>query len=142
MIERELTIQATTDNYSKVLEFVERILEETGCPQALMFTLDICMEEIYINIASYAYSNSNEQGDAYIKITIDEDPYRVTMVFKDSGMQYNPLEKEDPDITLSAQERQIGGLGIYMVKNMMDDVTYEYIDGQNVLTISKTNVEE
>lgn len=137
MIEREINIEATTDNYKKVLAFVEEILKETNCPQDLMFTVDICLEEIYINIASYAYANEEKNGNAYIKIIIEEDPYEVKLVFKDRGLKYNPLDKADPDTTLSAEERDIGGLGIFMVKNMMDEVSYEYVDNQNVLTIRK-----
>ena len=88
-----------------------------------------------MNIASYAYGP--EGGTATIRVTVDSDPRRVSVTLSDSGVPYNPLFKQDPDITLPAEKRRIGGLGIYMVKQSMDDFTYEYREGRNNTTITK-----
>ena len=93
------------------------------------------MEEIYVNIAHYAYES--EMGMATIRVEVGGEPLQVKITFIDNGTPYDPLKKADPDTTLSAEARQIGGLGIFMVKKSMDDVKYQYIDGQNILTISK-----
>ena len=97
--------------------------------------IDVAVEEIFVNIASYAYGD--ETGKVVLKIKIDNDPKKAVITFMDSGIPYDPLAKEDPDVTLSAEERQIGGLGIFMTKQFMDELEYEYTDGQNVLTLKK-----
>lgn len=97
--------------------------------------IDVAVEELFVNIAQYAYAPGI--GVATIRLEIQEDPFVVVITFIDNGIPYNPLAKEDPDITLSAEERPIGGLGIYMVKKSMDEVSYEYKDGQNILRIKK-----
>ena len=97
--------------------------------------LDVAVEELYVNIAHYAYAPGT--GEATVSIDITQDPLNVTITFKDSGIPFDPTAKADPDVTLSAQERQIGGLGIYMAKKGTDVMKYEYKDGQNILSISK-----
>jgi len=97
--------------------------------------IDIAIDELFGNIAQYAYNP--EVGPATVRVEVQEDPIAVIITFIDNGMPYDPLAKEDPDVTLSAEERGIGGLGIYMVKKTMDDVTYEYKNGQNILKIKK-----
>ena len=100
-----------------------------------MLQVSVAVEEIYVNIAHYAYHP--EIGEATIRCAVGGDPLQVTIQFLDSGKPFDPLAKPDADITLSAEERQIGGLGILMVKKTMDDVVYEYKDGCNVLTLKK-----
>ena len=90
-----------------------------------------------MNIASYAYKELDNPGPAVIQVDVDEDPHSMTVTFIDRGMPFDPLAKPDPDVTLPCKDRRIGGLGIYMVKKSMDNVTYEYSDGQNILTINK-----
>ena len=97
--------------------------------------INIAVEEIFVNIAHYAYNP--EVGPATIRVEILEDPLAVSLTFIDQGTPYDPLAKEDPDVTLAADERTIGGLGIFMVKKSMDDVKYEYKEGSNILTIVK-----
>ena len=97
--------------------------------------LDVAVEELYVNIACYAYTP--DTGDATIRIQADQEPHVVEITLIDSGIPYDPLAKPDPDVTLSAEERQIGGLGIFMVKKSMDDMQYERRDGKNILTIKK-----
>lgn len=132
---KELVVDAKIENLDQVLDFVNEELEAAECPMKTQVQLDITVEEIFVNIAHYAYSDG--VGKAVIRVRIQKEPVAVEIIFMDRGMPYNPLEKEDPDITLSAEDRQIGGLGIYMVKKSMDTVSYEYKDGQNILRIQK-----
>lgn len=131
----ELNIEAKTENLDKVLAFVDQHLEERGCAVQVQMQIDVAVEELFVNIAQYAYAPGI--GVATIRVELQEDPLVVVITFIDNGIPYNPLAKEDPDITLSAEERPIGGLGIYMVKKSMDEVSYEYKDGQNILRIKK-----
>ncbi len=132
---KELRIDAKTENLEQVLAFLDTELESIDCPMKEQMQLDVAVEEIFVNIASYAYQPG--EGDALIELEKLEGPDRVAVTFIDSGVPYDPLAKEDPDVTLSAEERQIGGLGIYMVKKSMDEMTYEYKDNKNILKIVK-----
>ncbi|MCR5676278.1 MAG: ATP-binding protein [Lachnospiraceae bacterium] len=132
---RELRNVAKLDNLDEVIAFVEEQLEEHDCPPKLVIQINIAVEEIYVNIAHYAYTP--EIGEAVVQTEFSEDPSGITITFIDSGKPFDPLAKPDPDVTLPAEERQIGGLGIYMVKKSMDDVQYERKDGKNILTITK-----
>lgn len=131
----ELTLSATLENVAKVTEFVDEQLEARGCSMKAQMQIDIAIDELFSNIANYAYNPT--VGPATIRVSVDGDPLAVTILFIDKGIPYNPLEKEDPNIGLSAEERQIGGLGVFMVKQLMDDMSYEYRDGQNILAIHK-----
>ena len=130
----KLTIKAKLENLINVTEFVDSQLEQMELPMKTQMQIDLAVEEIFVNIAHYAYSP--EDGMAIIEVELTEDP-RVVITFIDSGKPFNPLANEDPDITQTADERKIGGLGIFMVKKSMDKVSYEYKDGHNVLTIEK-----
>ena len=131
----QLTVEAKTENLEEVLGFVDRHLEAMDCSPKVSVQIDVAVEELFVNIAHYAYSPGT--GDATIDVEILKDPAAIAITFTDRGKPFDPLAKEDPDITLSAEERQIGGLGIYMVKKSMDEVVYEYKDGQNILRIKK-----
>lgn len=131
----ELIIAAETERLDEVLSFVDRILEQYNCPMDVQIQIDIAVEEIYVNIANYAYNP--EVGEATIRCTIENDPLRIIIEFMDGGVPYNPLERENPDLDLSAEERDIGGLGIYMVKTSMDDVSYRHQNGKNIFKIQK-----
>ena len=131
----ELNVEAKLDNLDEVLAFIDTRLEEIECPMKTQMQIDVAVEELFVNIANYAYTP--EVGPATIQFSLDDDPRRARITFIDHGIPYNPLEKADPDITLSVEERAIGGLGIYMVKKSMDDMQYEYKDSQNILTIWK-----
>ncbi|MCR4990890.1 MAG: ATP-binding protein [Lachnospiraceae bacterium] len=134
----KITVEATIENLSIVNEMIDRVLEENECPVKIQMMIDMAVEEIYVNIASYAYAPG--KGEAAVSIEIADDPKRAIITFEDSGVPYDPLKKPDPDVTLSAEERQIGGLGIYMVKKSMSEVNYSHTDGRNVLTIVKNFV--
>ncbi len=130
----EIKAPATVECLEKVQESVEQYLLKHGCDQATLMTIQVAVEELYVNVANYAYGG--ETGDMIMQLYMQEGNM-FTMVFKDWGVPYNPLEKEDPDTTLSAEDRQIGGLGIYIVKQTMDKVEYVYEDKCNILTIQK-----
>ena len=132
---KELTVPARTDNLDQVLDFIAEQLEEYDCPMKLIMQIQVAAEEIYVNIAHYAYHP--EEGQATIRCSIGGDPLEVIITFLDHGRPYNPLENTDPDISLSADEREIGGLGIFMVKNIMDDISYRFENGNNILTINQ-----
>lgn len=131
----ELTLEAKVENLDQVLSFVDGQLEQLNCPLKIQIQIDVAVEELYVNIASYAYDSPG--GSATIRVEVLQDPQAVSITFIDHGIPYDPLKKPDPDVTLSAEERQIGGLGIYMVKKSMDGIYYEYKDGQNILRIQK-----
>ena len=132
---KELTIAATVENIETVTDFVNEQLEALDCPMKAQMQIDIAIDELFGNIAHYAYNP--EIGKATVRVEVTEDPLAVVITFIDNGVPYDPLAKADPDTTLSAEEREIGGLGIYMVKKSMDDIIYEYKDGQNILKIKK-----
>jgi anti-sigma regulatory factor (Ser/Thr protein kinase) len=131
----ELTIDATVENITFVTDFVDEQLEQYNCPMKAQMQINIAIDELFGNIAHYAYDPN--VGPATVKVEVIDDPMAVIITFIDSGVPYDPLAKADPDITLSAEERDFGGLGIYMVKKSMDDITYEYKDGKNILRIKK-----
>lgn len=132
---KEIQVEAIIDNVSVVTDFINSELDAVGCPVKAKRQIDVAIDEIFSNISNYAYSP--EVGTAQIKITFEDTEKVIRICFADSGKEYNPLEKETPDLTLSADERQIGGLGIYVTKMLTDDIEYERIDGKNILTITK-----
>ena len=131
----ELHIAAKVENLDEVLAFAEERLEANGCSMKAQMQLTIAIEEIYVNIAHYAYGVEGG-GDATIRFRTEG--RTAVFDFIDSGVAYDPLAKPDPDITLSVEERPIGGLGIFMVKKSMDDVRYERKDDQNILSMYKS----
>ena len=131
----EVTLEAAEENLDEVLRFVEDALENTGCSLEDQRQIAIAVEEVFINIVSYAYKQG--RGDTTLRLDVSQDPAEVTITFIDHGVPFDPLAKEDPDINLPAKQRKVGGLGIFVVKNLMDDVFYEYRNGQNILTMKK-----
>ena len=131
----ELEVEADTKNLDKVQAFIEQHLDATDCPMKAKMQIGVAAEEVFVNIAHYAYAPG--QGNAIVRVEVTEEP-AVIITFVDNGIPYDPLAKEDPDVTLSAEEREIGGLGIFITKKTMDDVVYEYKDGQNILKLKKS----
>lgn len=132
---KELTIAAKVENIEVVTNFVNEQLEALDCPMKAQMQIDIAIDELFGNIAHYAYNP--EIGQATVRVEVTQDPLAVVITFIDKGIPYDPLKQADPNTTLSAEEREIGGLGIFMVKKSMDEITYEYKDGQNILSIKK-----
>jgi len=132
---KELDVEAKTENLPKVMTFLEESLEENEFPMKEQMQLAVAAEEIFVNICHYAYAPKT--GNVHMRLVCSKNPTAISLTFIDSGKPYNPLEKEDPDITLSAEQRQIGGLGIFMVKQSMDKVSYRYDGGKNILILKK-----
>lgn len=125
---KELTIDATVDNIQIVTEFVDEQLEGFGCPMKAQSQIYIAIDELFGNIAHYAYKP--EVGPATVRVEVIESPLSVVITFIDHGVPYDPLANEDSDVSLPAEQRKIGGLGIYIVKKSMDEITYEYKNGK------------
>lgn len=132
---KSITVEATIQNVETVTEFVNAVLEENDCPVKVQMQIDVVIDEIFGNIAYYAYGDGS--GNATVQIEIEKNPPGIVLTFIDQGIPYNPLENKEPDITLDIEEREIGGLGIFLVKKTMDALSYEYVDGQNILTLKK-----
>ena len=132
---RELSVEARVDNLEQVLAFVDEEIDRLDCSVKIRTQIDVAVEELFVNIAHYAYNP--ETGPATVRIEVEKEPPAISITFIDKGVPYDPLAKADPDITLSADDREIGGLGIFMVKKSMDSIDYEYKDGQNTLHIRK-----
>jgi sigma-B regulation protein RsbU (phosphoserine phosphatase) len=126
---------AVTDKLDSVLGFIEDILDDNSCPLKITMAICVAMEEVFVNVANYAYGDKT--GDVEVEVSFNSDNREVTFKISDSGIPFNPLDKPDPDVTLSAEERSIGGLGIFITKKTMDSVSYSYEDGKNILTMSK-----
>ena len=131
----KITVEAKIENLQQVTDFATEKLEARDCPIKASMQLELVIEEIFVNIASYAYESAT--GDATFCIDFAEDPNAVSLTFIDNGKPYNPLEKSDPDITLDADERDIGGLGIFLVKKNVDEIFYERTDDKNILRMKK-----
>ena len=133
----ELKIAADDKNLETVLDFIHKLLPP-DCETDLMYKIDVAAEEIFVNIAHYAYKDklpAGEFGQALITCTYEDE--LLTIIFRDQGVPFNPLDRPDPDITLSAEDRSIGGVGIFLTKKYMDKVEYNYENGENVLTLKK-----
>ena len=158
---KELTRKAMVEKISEVTDLAEEFLEEAGCPLKTRLQVDLAIDEVISNIANYAYKDAADspegqegvsddpdaeedaapgalrKGFFNVRMEIQEDPRGAVITFRDRGIPYDPLQKEDPDVTSSLQDRKIGGLGIFIVKKTMDEMTYERKDDTNILRIVK-----
>ena len=132
---KQLSLAATAENAAAAADFVEEQLEDIDCPPKARNHINIAVDELYINIASYAYGESG--GDVTIRVETWEEPRGVSVTFIDSGAPFDPLAAPEPDITLPLAKRGVGGMGILMVKKLMDEAVYEYRDGRNIMTVKK-----
>lgn len=132
---KELTVEAEVCNIETVTDFINSELDNIDCPMKTRMQIDVAIDEMFGNIAHYAYESG--KGKATVRIEFEKNPPAVIITFIDSGKPFNPLTIAEPDTTLSADERQIGGLGIFIVKKTMDSIVYNYTNGQNVLSIKK-----
>jgi sigma-B regulation protein RsbU (phosphoserine phosphatase) len=128
---QEITLPAHIERLGEVIGFIENAMRDAALDKKQRINVNIAVEEIFVNIARYAYTSG--EGDVTISVSADEN--KITIEFSDGGTPYNPLDKPDPDTSLSADEREIGGLGIFMVKQMMDGMRYRYENGRNILII-------
>ena len=132
---KELTVDAKPESLTEIKSFVCAELEETGCPEGTRKQILIAVDEIFANIANYAYEG--EEGTAVVRIEEEAEPRAAVLTFLDGGIPFDPLTMKTPDTSLKARERQIGGLGIFMVRRLTDEISYEYADGKNILRIKK-----
>ena len=135
MFKREMTVNAAVENLESVTAFVDGCLEELSCPLRAQMQIDIAVDEVFSNIAYYAYPT--DAGAVTVQVEAAAEPAAVILTFIDGGTPYDPLSHEDPDMTLPAEDRPIGGLGIYMVRKIMDRVSYSWESGKNILKIEK-----
>lgn len=135
LAKKELRMPAEVDSLPRIIDFVDAELDALNCLPATRVQINVAIDEIFANIAFYAYPD--KKGDAVIRLQINKSKPEIILTFIDSGIPFNPLKAKDPDIRLPAGNRKIGGLGIFMVKKTMDSVSYEYKDGQNRLTIKR-----
>lgn len=134
--QEEKVFPASKEVLPDVLEYVEEQLNLHECSMKLVMQITMAIEEIFVNVACYAYPDG--KGNVKLSISFDEETKEMTFCFMDQGVPFDPLAKPDPDVTASAEDRQIGGLGIYLVKKTMDEVTYCYENDSNILTMKKT----
>ena len=127
--------KAQTDALSDILGFVDRMLEKYECPMKIQTAVCVAIEELFVNVARYAYKD--KEGTVGLGIGFDKESRTINFRMTDSGIQFNPLTKPDPDITLAAEDREIGGLGIFITKKTMDTLEYTYENGENILTMTK-----
>lgn len=132
---KELSIDATVENIAPVTDFVNGELAALNCPQRIQRQIDVAIDELFGNIAQYAYDP--QVGPATVRVEVVEEPLAVVLTFIDHGVPYDPLSQARPDVHAPLEERRAGGLGIFLVRQTMDDVTYEYKNGQNILRVKK-----
>jgi len=130
---KEMTIPARPENLYAVLNFIKNGINEAGCPVIDLGKIELAVEEIFVNISSYAYIPG--YGDVKVRWCMSDAPGQVIIQFLDDGKPFNPLLKNDPDMTLNHAEREVGGLGIFILKKICDRIDYEYVDGKNSLTL-------
>lgn len=131
----EITLLAKEQNLDDMLAFIHSHLTKINCPMKIQMQIDIAAEEIFVNIARYAYHR--KEGSTTVRCSVGGNPMQIIIQFLDNGIPFNPLKNKEPDITLNAEARQPGGLGILIAKKSMDDIRYEYKNGKNILTIKK-----
>ena len=130
----ELRLEAEVEKLQEAIDFATGTLTD-DCPMRERMHIELVTEEIFINIANYAYSG--EEGFVTMLRSGGEGPEGLTLTFIDSGVPYDPVARPDPDLTLSVEERPIGGLGVFLVKKIVDEAYYKYEEGKNILTVRK-----
>lgn len=130
-----LTLAARLPELERAMAFIEEELLAAGCPDRARLQLALAAEEVFVNIASYAYPEA--YGTVCLALSVSGRPPAATLTFTDSGQPYNPLDQPEPDLGLTAAARDIGGLGIYLVRQNVDSLCYQFVDGKNVLTLKK-----
>ena len=133
-MEKKLVLKNEISEINKLAAFIENLGEELGLSPDMVFSLNLVLEEAVSNVILYAYSKEEQQE---IVLTADKSDKNLTFVLTDAGKEFDPTQVPDADVTLSAEERQIGGLGIFLVRQIMNEVKYQRVDGKNVLTLVK-----
>ena len=132
---KEIVLNATLENIPAVTAFIDEQLEKADCGIKAQMQIDVAIDELFGNIAHYAYAP--KMGTATVRFELAPESRTATITFMDQGIPFNPLSMADPDTTASADQRKIGGLGIFLVRKTMDGIQYRYENGMNILTIQK-----
>lgn len=130
---KELRFQPISGKTDEIIDSILKCEEVASCTN-IIYPIHLVCEELVVNVVSYAYPND---ADGYLHVLIDKSDNYLTITFKDGGVPFNPLAKDTPDISLPLEEREIGGLGIFLTQQMMDVVTYDFVNNENVLTVKK-----
>jgi serine/threonine-protein kinase RsbW len=133
-MKKEICIKNKISELEKVAQFIEEIGEELGLSMELQMNLNLVMEEMVTNVIFYAYPQDEE---ADIELLVKSDGKELTFVLSDQGKEFDPTAKEDTDLDVNPAERELGGMGIFIVKNIMKEVTYQRLEGKNLLTMTK-----
>ena len=131
---KEIILESKSENLNTLLLEIEELIEDKRISIKSKLQLELIIEELFVNICSYAYE---DVGDIKIKYGLLEEPLRIVVTFIDNGIEFNPLSKTAPDLTLEAEQRDIGGLGLTIVRKNVDKIDYKYENNQNILTIEK-----
>ena len=134
-MKHEKTMQASLESIPEITGWVDQLLTKAGCTVKARRQIDVALDEILSNIARYAYPE--KEGSMTVEIDMDEETGMLSLTFRDEGVPFDPLAKEEPDVTLGVRERAVGGLGIFLVKKMMDEVIYRREGKQNILSLHK-----
>ena len=130
----QIAIKSNEDNLDFVLSKFDEALEDYNLPVKFKLQLELVLEELFINICNYAFE---DEGEIIIQHFVEDNPLRIIINFIDEGVPFNPLEKEMPDLSLSAEDRELGGLGLTIVRKNVDFIEYHYENNKNILTIQK-----
>ena len=133
-MKKEIRIKNQVNELERVNQFIEEICEELGLDMELQMNLNLVMEEMVSNVIFYAYP---QETSAEIELIAESDGKELSFVLSDQGKEFDPTMKEDADPNVNPMDRDIGGMGIYIVKNIMNQVTYQRLEGKNLLTMKK-----
>ena len=133
-----MKVPASLDHLDAVLDFVHEELEKRGCPVATQAKIDIALEELFVNVCNYAYSDQDEPGDVQVDYVDDDDINAISVRLIDQGVAFDPLVRADPTRPESIEDTNVGGLGIFMTKKLMDDITYLRDRGSNIVAFRKS----
>ena len=137
MVKMKMRIPATKESMNQILSMVSGDMEKTHCQTKQIYKMEIAIEELFVNIVNYAYPDADGDIEVLYDLSDQGDTVQLDLTLMDTGIPYNPLEEKEPDITLGAEERKAGGLGIFLAKKFMDSISYEYKEGYNCLSVSK-----
>lgn len=131
----KINLPAKIENMERLIDFILENIKKYNSDKKFLYQMQLASEEIIVNVINYAYPD--KEGDIIIEMEINEQNKEITIKIIDWGLHFDPLQKEDPDINVEIENRNIGGLGVYMVKNIMDELKYERIEGKNILLMKK-----
>ncbi len=133
----DLTVYAKLDQLDTVLGLVQKALSESTCPPKIQKKILVCAEELFVNVVNYAYGSVPGKFTLELEINDTDTGGQISICMKDHGVPFDPLQHKTPELTASAEDRKIGGLGIYMVRNIMDQISYEYLEQKNIVRMTK-----